>query len=147
MEITVNRFDYNENSTIGTIHLNGEFNGFTLEDKKRPTKIKAITCIPSGRYKIVLREKGTIHQRYDKKFDFHKGVLHLLDVPNFQYIYIHIGNFPADTMGCILVGLQYCQGQEKIVSSTSAYAIIYKKILDAIEKGEEVWISVNDWIY
>jgi hypothetical protein len=147
MEIVVNRIDYNENSTVGTIHINGEFNGFTLEDKKRPTKIKAITCIPSGRYKIVLRKKGTIHARYEQKYDFHEGMLHLLDVPNFQYIYIHIGNYPKDTMGCLLVGLQYCQGQEQITHSASAYAIIYKKILAAIEKGEEVWISVNDLFY
>jgi hypothetical protein len=147
MEIVLNRFAYNDNSTIGTLHIDSKFFGFTLEDKKRPLKIAKVTCIPSGRYEILLRKEGRIHASYGPKFNFHKGMLHLQDVPNYKWIYIHIGNSAKDTDGCILVGLQYIQGQEQITHSQSAYKLIYEKILSGLLRGEKVFISVNDLFF
>lgn len=147
MNVTLNRIIYRDFSTIGLIGVDGVFNCFSLEDKKRQEKIKGATCIPSGRYKIELRQEGHIHEHYKKQYNWHKGVLWLKDVPNFQYIYIHIGNFPQDTEGCILTGIEYTAGKDMITGSRLAYKPLYLQILTELEKGNDVYMIVNDMFF
>ena len=61
--------------------------------------------IPAGIYDVRLRKIGGFDGRYKKKFaGFHRGMLHIQDVPNFKYVLIHIGNTDKNTAGCLLVG-------------------------------------------
>lgn len=121
-------------STIGTLDVFGE-KVCTLEDTRREHKVWGETRIPAGRYKIELRNEGGMTQRYAARFpDIHRGMLWLQNVPMFEYVYIHIGNTPEDTEGCILVGLAH--DDDRIISSKAAYRKIYPLILEAIEAGD-----------
>jgi hypothetical protein len=143
MKIILNRQKYNENATIGKLKINNvEF--YTLEDTKRDTKVYSKTRIPAGTYEIKLRTFGGHHEKYLKMFpEFHKGMLWLQNVPNFQDILIHIGNDPEDTKGCILVGMSEANDQF-ITESKKAYSIIYQDLVQYLNKGEQLFIEIND---
>ena len=115
---------------------------------ERDVKVKGDTRIPAGRYEIKLRAAGRIHENYLQKFgaEFHKGTLHLQDVPNFQYILIHIGNTEKDTEGCLLTGKTYsaANGHFTIQQSTAAYKELYAIVRDKLLSGEKVFISIYD---
>ena len=105
MLIKIKRLNTTKHSTIGTLSIDGEFECFTLEDPYHAVKVKGNTRIPNGIYKLGLRTEGGLHERYSEIFgNDHKGMIWLRDVPNFTYIYIHIGNTHEHTAGCPLVG-------------------------------------------
>jgi len=143
--IQVVRLQDNNKSTIGTISLNGTFEGFTLEDTFNEPKIPGSTRIPAGEYEIKLRTEGGMNKRYGQKFgDTHKGMLWLQDVPGFEWVYIHTGNKHEHTEGCILVGTgcDSSYDRQTVTGSTLKYASMYKKILKEIENGERVTIQI-----
>ena len=142
MKLDVYRYHDDGNRTLGILNVNGKFECYTIEDESRERKVMGETRIDEGTYRVALRTTGTHHARYIKKFAFHKGMLHILDVPNFMWILIHIGNTDRDTAGCLLVG----SGVRKnsVVSSTVAYIAMYKKVIAAMDKGEEVNITYHD---
>ena len=122
------------------------FLAYTLEDEYREQKKYGETRIPDGIYKLGLRTVGGYNQKYSKRFaDIHIGMLHVLDVPNFEYILIHCGNTDEHTAGCLLVGDSQENNQIKkdgfIGKSTQAYKRIYPRIAEAIDCGEEVTIT------
>lgn len=120
-------------ATIGRLFI-GEDNYATLEDVWRKFKVAGETRIPAGKYPLQLRTEGSKTKRYAERFpDMHKGMLWLQDVPDFTYVYIHIGNRAEDTEGCILVGMR--AGEDVIYSSRAAYEEIYPRIVEMIEKG------------
>ena len=148
MELKVYRFSSQSQTTLGALHINGEFECYTLEDQHQDMKVRGETRIPKGKYKIALRTVGGFHAKYSKKFpDMHKEMLQVMNVPNFEYILIHIGNDEDDTMGCLLVGL-HCNNNKidkgQISSSTTAYKTMYTKVLKALESGENVNIEYID---
>ena len=154
MKLKVLRFSSQEDSTSGLLFLEGkkglEFLCYTLEDESRDLKIKGETRVPAGIYKVELRTKGGFHERYKKRFrDIHKGMLHITNVPGFEYILIHTGNTDEHTAGCLLVGDS--QENNKIIKdgfigkSTNAYKRIYPDISRAVLK-EKVTIEYIDHV-
>ena len=146
------RFSSQKESTLGLFFdvTNGrKFLCFTLEDEFRTVKVYGKTRIPAGKYKVGLRKEGGFHNKYSKKFpSFHIGMLQILDVPDFEYVLIHIGNDDDDTAACLLTGDQATQNITKdgfVGNSTGAYKRIYPKIANAIEAGEEVEIEYIDF--
>ena len=144
MTIRLQRLQSYDDYTIGALFINGKLYCFTLEDEKRNVKVWGETRIPAGVYKLRLQTAGKMSPRYASKFPFHKGMLHLLNVPNFEGVFIHIGNTDDDTAGCILLGLSHSVGSNLIGSSTSAYLQTYPIIADAISAGEQVTIQIVD---
>tara|TARA_R110002153_G_scaffold5922_1_gene27345 strand:+ start:246 stop:701 length:456 start_codon:yes stop_codon:yes gene_type:complete len=147
MEIDVIRFNSKEDFTDGLMYINGEFQVYTLEDEQRSVKVFGETRIPNGRYKVKLRNIGGFDSKYLKRYgaDFHKGMLWVKDVPNFEYILIHVGNDDGDTAGCLLTGMTNNADEKGFIGgSTDAYKKIYPPIRDAILKGEEVFINYKD---
>lgn len=149
MEITVQRFSSGNGSTIGILLLECLFQCFTIEDEHRAKKLKGETRIPAGRYSVKLRTEGGFHQRYLQKFgaDFHKGMLWITDVPDFDFILIHIGNDTDDTAGCLLVGNtanNNRHGDGFVGDSTGAYKDLYQKVAKALMNGDDVWITYLD---
>lgn len=147
MHVALNRFSTTNESTIGTLLIDGVFQCFTLEDSFRLVKMPEHTRISEGVYDINLRSDGDMDARYKKQFgEIHKGMLWLLNVPQFEWIYIHYGNAPKNTHGCILVG-DNCHNNtiedHWVGNSISAYLRIYKKISEAIIEHEPVKISIN----
>tara|TARA_R110001592_G_C13006640_1_gene736389 strand:+ start:164 stop:643 length:480 start_codon:yes stop_codon:yes gene_type:complete len=154
MKLKVLRFSSQEDSTSGLLFLDGdlglEFLCYTLEDEARVLKVKGETRVPAGKYKIELRTEGGFDARYKKKYGkMHKGMLHVVNVPNFEYILIHTGNTDEHTAGCLLVG--DAQENNKIIKdgfigkSVNAYKRIYPNISKAILNGESVTIEYVDY--
>jgi hypothetical protein len=144
MKIQLKRFTDNGNRTLGLLFIDGVFRCYILEDEERTVKVWGETRIPEGTYKLGLRTTGGHHARYSKKFpDIHKGMLHILDVPNFKYILIHIGNTDDDTAGCLLTGSYIYSNNIGIGGSTLAYEAVYPEIANAIAAGEDVEIEVS----
>jgi len=152
MKLEVLRFSSGEDSTSGLLFdvSNGrEFLAYTLEDEYRDSKKYGETRIPAGTYKIQLRTVGGFHQKYSTRFyDIHKGMLHVTDVPGFEYILIHCGNTDEHTHGCLLVGDTQNNNMVEedgfIGRSTAAYKRIYVPIAKALEQSEEVTIKYVD---
>lgn len=138
MIITVRRFTDNGDATLNIVAIDQKFQCFGLEDEYRDKKVAGETRIPAGTYNVGIRAVGGFHKRYGKRFpEFHEGMLQVLDVPDFDYILIHIGNTDGDTAGCLLVG-QGCNthGELKVTSSTIAYKALYKKVIKAAKIGD-----------
>lgn len=78
--------------TIGRMWC-GQFTCFTLELPWLGNQ-QDISCIPNGIY------------RWKKRMSPNKGyeVIELIDVPNRQFIQIHIGNRTSQILGCVLTG-------------------------------------------
>ena len=153
MQLEVLRFSSQVDSTSGLLFevsdLGRHFLCYTLEDERRALKVKGETRVPAGTYKIELRTEGGFHGRYSKKYPgVHIGMLHIQDVPNFEYILIHTGNTDEHTAGCLIVG--DAQENNKIIAdgfvgkSVNAYKRIYPSIAKAIQQGEEVTITYID---
>ena len=152
MKLEVLRFSSHSDSTLGLLFDVTEgrkFLCFTLEDEARDTKVMAETRIPAGEYELKLRTVGGYHERYVKKYgSFHKGMIHVQDVPNFKYILWHTGNTDEHTAGCLLLGDTSQQNISKegfIGASTEAYKRIYPNIAEAILSGEKVTAKYIDF--
>lgn len=146
MKISLNRHKTTDNATGGILRVDGSDFCFTCEDEPREEKIAGETRIPAGTYKIILRKEGGMTKQYADKFPgFHRGMLHLQNVPGFEWIYIHIGNTEAHTAGCILVGYMADWSSDPTVSkSTKAYKTLYKMCLEAFDNNESVYIQIKD---
>lgn len=146
MVIQVHRHSPGKDSTGGVVFVNKEHFGYSCEDENRDVKVMHETCIPKGLYQVLLRDAGGMNSKYGERFPLmHRGMLHLQDVPGFEWIYIHIGNNDDHTSGCILVGLGITtiNGESEVQRSTEAYTKLYSLILLALERGEEIWVEVN----
>jgi hypothetical protein len=144
MNLQLNRFSDGKKSTGGILLVEDDFFGFTCEDEFRKVKVFGETRIPRGTYQILLRDEGGMTVKYRKRFPFHKGMLHLQNVPNFEWIYIHVGNNEKQTAGCILFGYSAncVNGEITLGRSEEAYRDLYELILLALER-EKVWIAIN----
>ena len=131
--ITISRLTHTADTTIGFLRF-GDFSCFTLEDAPREKKIPGKTRIPAGEYKIGLRTDSPKFAPYYTRFPWHKGMLWLQDVPDFQYVYLHIGNSHADTDGCLLVGMTAYLGGTPITlgDSATAYRMVYQRAVIAM---------------
>ncbi|MFH1806814.1 MAG: DUF5675 family protein [Pseudomonadota bacterium] len=140
MKITVDRYLSDPDSTVSRIMVDGVFVCYGLEDGYRAVKVAGATRIPAGSYRIAVRREGGFHGRYqaDARFrDIHRGMLHILGVPNYKWILIHVGNTHQHTAGCLLVGtsVNATPGRMSVGASAQAYRKLYGMVIDAAEAG------------
>lgn len=135
MEILVQRKAKKPGYTIGKMFIDGLYFCDTLEDEVRnlevEDKIPGKTAIPEGRYKVIVNVSPK----------FKRELPRLVDVPGFSGILIHRGNTSEDTSGCILVGENKQKG--RVINSTKYELKLTSLIKNEIEKGGEVWITVE----
>ena len=129
MELHVKRTDFSEQSTIGEMRVDGEFECYTLEDKVRPVKIMGKTAIPAGRYGVII----DFSQRFQRQLPL------LLNVPNFEGVRIHPGNTSANTEGCILVG--ETKEENFVGQSRPAFNRLFEK-MKAASETEKIFIEI-----
>ncbi len=89
------RDQFTDKSVLGKLYFNSEFYGHTLELAWNDNK-KRVSCIPKGVYEVKKRHTEKSKYKYEH--------LHILDVPNREMILMHIGNYPKNSKGCILIG-------------------------------------------
>ena len=119
MILHLKRIFYGFNYTIGKLSIDGVYFCDTLEDLPRDVKIANETCIPQGKYKVILNESNR----------FRRIMPLLLNVPNFEGIRIHSGNTAANTSGCILVGKNTIKGQ--LTDSRETFNKLFSLMTDA----------------
>lgn len=104
---------------------------------RSPKKVQSLKpfAIPEGRYAVVIS--------YSPKFQ--KWLPVLLGGPDFNHLFqgirIHAGNTVADTEGCILVGQNLKKGM--VFNSNNWVYRLKKKIVDAKNRGEAVWLTIR----
>lgn len=136
MKLLVDRVQSNSDATLSAIYIDGAYVCDGLEDEHRAKKVSMETRIPEGVYKVGVRKEGGFNAKYSERFkSFHKGMLHVQKVPNFEYILIHCGNTDDDTAGCLLVG-QAAKGKLELVQSALTYESFYKKVISAALAGD-----------
>lgn len=153
MELKVKRKAKRETYVIGDLSIDEVFFSNTLEDTDRgltsdmsdeqikEIKQKGITAIPTGRYKVVMNVQSPKFSKY-KQYEFCKGYLpRLVDVPGYEGVLIHIGNYPKDTDGCILVGKNTVKGA--VMNSTATFKKLYDILKNADEAGEDICITIE----
>jgi|TARA_X000001382_G_scaffold37122_1_gene24579 hypothetical protein len=147
MKINLIRTQFGNDATNGLLFIDEVFECFTLEDQYQDKKVFGETCIPEGTYPVEFRKEGGFHNRYSTKYDFHKGMLEIKDIPNFKWVLFHLGNTDENTAGCVLVGdTQQDLDVSKdgfIGSSGNAYKKFYPKVATALENGESVSLIVS----
>lgn len=126
------------------------FLAYTLEDEQRDVKVWGETRIPAGTYKLKLRTEGGFHSRYVNKYGaMHKGMIHVQDVPGFEYILWHTGNTDEHTAGCLILGNTQTNNRIAkdgfIGSSVDAYKFVYPRVAAAIESGQDVEVTYIDY--
>lgn len=139
LELLIKRDKFNPLQTLGTLSVDGKFECYTLEDTFRevkglPThlwKVPGKTAIPVGRYRLSI----TMSNRFKKLLILLAGVL------GFVGVRMHAGNKEVDTEGCILLGdIRFAT---YIGSSRTAVARVQAKVQAALDRGEEVWLTIQ----
>ena len=152
MRLELYRYSSEKDSTLGILMLvddetdKKDFLCFTLEDEKREVKVYGETRIPEGTYQIKYRKEGGYNNKYTKRFpNIHRGMLHITDVPNFEYILIHCGNDTSHTHGCLLVGDVISQNISKepfLGQSSNCYKRIYPILSDILDSQKQLSIKI-----
>lgn len=152
MNLILNRKFKLEKYSIGKLYVDGRFFCDTLEDTDRGLtnkmplseiqrlKKKGITAIPLGTYQVVL---NVYSPKFGAKsqYAFCKGFLpRLLNVPGYEGVLIHIGNTPADTDGCILVGKNNIKGM--VTNSATTFKSLYTQLEAAAKRGETINLTI-----
>jgi len=142
MELTIKRSVFNKTNTIGKLYINNKFFSHTLEDVDRGlqkedsiTKIKNIkvtktTCIPYGRYRVILS--------YSNKLKRYLPLI--LDVPGFKGIRIHKGRSEKWSSGCPLMGYKNVNNVKLNNIETCEKDLL--TMLDSINKIDSIYITI-----
>lgn len=126
-------------STLSQLYIDDIFQCYLLEDKIRDVKIPKQTAIPKGNYTLRLNTWGGMNAEYRQKFPkLHKGMIEINGLPNFSFVYIHIGNTYRQTAGCPLCGFGFemVNGDYQVLRSKDAYQMIYPKLLALAQKTQ-----------
>ncbi|QIG88555.1 hypothetical protein G6R40_02255 [Chryseobacterium sp. POL2] len=133
-------------STLSQLYIDNIFQCYLLEDKIRDVKIPKQTAIPKGNYTLRLNTWGGMNAEYRQKFPkLHKGMIEINGLPNFSFVYIHIGNTYRQTAGCPLCGFGFemVNGDYQVLRSKDAYQMIYPKLL-ALAQDNQNGISIEN---
>jgi hypothetical protein len=137
MNLTLRRKWLSAASTVGELFIDGVFECFVLEDRYRPSpeaKVKGATCIPLGRYEVVITESPK----------FKRELPLLLKVPGFSGVRIHPGNSAKDTEGCLLPGR--VRHGEAVLESRAAFDALFEKLKRPGPHFINVELAVHDAI-
>lgn len=121
MKMTVQREPSADGATLGELFVDGEHECYTLEDVVRPDgeKVPGQTAIPAGTYQVVM----TFSPKFGRPMPL------LVNVPDYEGVRIHWGNWAKDTDGCLLVGES--KGKAFIGQSVAAFDLLLPKIEEA----------------
>ena len=119
---------------LGELFIGGRKYCDTCEDLPRPVKIPGETCIPRGRYELVVKHFGP---------PFNKERPMLLNVPGFTGILIHAGSNATHTRGCILVGKANLNRSGLEASTSLRISISLTEVISDFLKAGKVYLTVT----
>lgn len=140
MTFILQRYSDNRDSTLGillkVLEKQTVLQAYTLEDEFRATKVKGETRIPAGTYTVDRQPLATpLTLKYRQKYPWFKNHLEVKNVPGFQGIYIHVGNYDENSDGCILLGDvadNNSIGPGSVMQSTAAFQRFYQSVYDQL---------------
>lgn len=133
VEMVVQREVETAQSVTGRLYVSSQFEGFTLEPARLNPVHVGHPCIDAGRYRVVLSRSPRLDYVTPE----------LLDVPGRSDVRFHVGNFPKDTLGCVLVGEN--RGEDAVWNSKEAFEKLVALLTFEDEQvGSEVWVTVED---
>jgi len=136
MKILIYRYQYLTDCVKGLLLIDGTWLCHTLELPETYNNTQNVplkTCIPPGLYSTQRKFSDHVHAQ----------VLELLSVFNRDEIEIHMGNYPADTEGCILVGNAW-GGTSMIGDSEAAFKLLMNKVSQAWANDETVYVQIKE---
>lgn len=137
-QLLVKAITKTETSTISRLYINGHFECYVLEDKDRgmiqqmplsdlrKLKVDGKTAIPSGTYKVNI----SFSNRFQKLMPI------LLEVPAFDGVRIHSGNWATNTEGCLLLGNGIAK--DMVTDSRTAFEAFFIKLKNMLKQGEVI---------
>lgn len=143
MKIKVQRIAFKEAYTIGKLSVDGKYLCDTLEPRSAHVSNKdnsAMIIKQKHLYGKIAIPTGTFKIEMAMSQKFHKLMPFLNNVKGFEGVMIHPGNYPKDTLGCILPGWNRRKGM--VCGSITAFSEIMALMRSAFSKGEEVKVLV-----
>ncbi|SHN30278.1 hypothetical protein SAMN04488057_11815 [Cyclobacterium lianum] len=149
--LTLLRYMDDGYTTLGLLFIEGQFFAYTLEDTHRDEKVSGNTRIPAGRYPLSYNRNLTdLTRRYRNRFPWFEYHIEIMDIPNYDLVYIHIGNTHQDTRGCILLadGVNAASPEKMVSYSRKAYERFYRSIYPRVKANIPLAIRIFDenWI-
>ena len=142
------------NSTLSHLYIGGLFCCHLLEDAVREEKVAGQTAIPPGDYGLSLNHVAGMNAKYATRFPkMHEGMVEIIEIPNYQLVFFHMGNDHNDTRGCPLTGLYWEleNGDYQVRGSSAAYEFVYPMLLQQMMNGNNRLVVENrlthhDWV-
>ncbi len=145
-ELKIIRVAQGKNSTLSHLYVGSLFCCYLLEDSIRKEKIQGLTCIPEGEYRLRLNLGAGMNARYGARYPkLHEGMMEITGIPNFDLVFIHIGNYHTQTAGCPLTGSywQRLDGDYQVMHSAAAYKYVYPLLVEQIRLGNDRIVVEN----
>jgi hypothetical protein len=95
--------------TVGQLSLEGKIVGYTLE-RRWEGNLPLVSSIPAGTYHGFVKAKKADRWRIE-----------LTDVTGRENVQLHVGNFVADGVGCLLLGSNSEPDKCKVTDSRAAF--------------------------
>lgn len=109
-QILMRRFSNNSTCTRGELMIHT-----TKFQTLEPSKV----IIPDGEYLVRLSLSPTFSKKYPYTVNLDGKVPEIIGISGHSGLRIHVGNYPSDTKGCILIGEQ---GTDcSVINSSLAY--------------------------
>lgn len=153
MELKLDRKYKQKDYTIGKLYINGAYFCDVLEDPDRglsdsmkedviiENKQYGNTAIPTGTYHIQMGVESPKFKSRSWAVRWGGKLPRLLNVKGFSGVLMHVGNTPADTLGCLLVGRNTVKG--KVKDSTATFDRLMQQLVEADYRGEDIIISIS----
>ena len=150
MKLLLERITKKDGYTIGRLSIDGTYFCDTLEDTDRgltsdmtieeilKIKVAGKTAIPTGTYRLTLSVQSRKFLGKEQYSFCHAYLPRLISVPGSEGVLIHIGNYPKDTDGCILVGRNTTPGA--VMESTKTFKTLYEKLQTYTGS---IWITIR----
>ncbi len=129
-----------KHSTLSHLYIGDLFCCYLLEDRVREEKVAGMTCIPPGEYGLSINHWAGMNARYAKRFPhLHEGMVEIIEIPNYQLVFFHIGNYHTETAGCPLTGSywQRLGGDYQVMGSEAAYRYVYPLLVQQVKRGND----------
>jgi hypothetical protein len=135
MILTLKRYRFTKNETIGKLYIDNTFLCDTIEPPLQPNQQHPKGCILEGYYEI----KVTHSNKFNRPLPL------LYRVPNFEGMRIHAGNNHNHTAGCILVGEIYLRDIPTLAQSKKFEQLLVNNLIKA-QQNEKIYIHIHSTV-